>query len=81
MDIAERKLDLFRRIDNLKGYELEKIYQKLLSLINATSSYSLTEAEKKAIDHALLPGEERQLYTTTEVMKEAKKKHPTLRFK
>jgi len=81
MDIAERKLDLFRRIDNLKGPEFEKIYQKLLSLINTTSSYHLTEAEKNAIDQALEPSEQEQVYTTREVMKEAKKKHPNLRFK
>lgn len=81
MDIAEIKLDLFRRIDNLKGPELEKIYQKLLSLINATSSYCLTEVEKKVIDQALETSEKEQTYTTREVMEEAKKKHPNLRFK
>jgi hypothetical protein len=81
MDVAERKLDLFRRIDNLKGPELEKIYQKLLSIINESSDYRLTGAEKNAIDQALETSEQGQVYSTREVKEEAKKRHPNLRFK
>ncbi len=81
MDIAERKLDLFRRIDNLKGPELEKIYQKLLSILNTSSSYSFTKAEKEAVDQALATSEQEEIYTTREVLEEAKKKNPNLRFK
>ncbi len=66
MDIAERKLDLFRRIDNLKGSELEKIYQELLSILNTSSSYRFTKSEKEAIDQALATNEQGQTYTTKE---------------
>lgn len=81
MNSAEIKLDLFRRIDSLKGTELEKVYRKFISLLNTTSSYYITEAEEKAIDLALESDENGEVYSTEQVIEEAKKKYPKLRFK
>ena len=82
MNIAEIKLDLFRRIDNLRKPELEKIYKKLLSLLNeTTTTYRLSGKEKKAINKALELSEKGEVYSHEEVMEDAKQKYPTLRFK
>ncbi|MBN2613574.1 MAG: hypothetical protein JXB00_18605 [Bacteroidales bacterium] len=78
MNAAEIKLDLFRKIDNLNEPELEKIYKKLMALLNAIHPYKLSKAEKAAINEALESG---QTYTHEEVMEEARRKYPNLKFK
>jgi hypothetical protein len=35
MNVAEIKLDLFRKIDSMKESELEKVYEKLMALLSA----------------------------------------------
>jgi hypothetical protein len=81
MNIAEIKLDLFRKIDNLKESELEKLYNKFLAILNTTSLYKLSEAESKAIDEAVESGRNGEGYIHKEVIDEAKRKYPNLRFR
>lgn len=50
MDLAEKKLDLFRRIDKLGSEELSQIYGKIIQVLNDTKHYQLSEIEKRAID-------------------------------
>lgn len=81
MNAAEIKLDLFRKIDNLKESELEKMYNKFLALLNASSPYKLSNDEKAAIDEALEASKQGKVYTHDEVMEDARGKYPNLRFK
>jgi hypothetical protein len=81
MNAAEIKLDLFRKIDNLKDTELERIYQAFLSLLNPSEKYTLTGAEKKAIEEALECSRKGETYTHESVMKEAQNRYPRLKFK
>jgi hypothetical protein len=78
MNAAEIKLDLFRKIDKLKDIELERKYQAFLSLLAPTEKYSLTKAEKDAIEEAL---ESSETYTHGSVVKQAKSRYPQLKFK
>lgn len=80
MNAAEIKLELFRKIDNLKESELERVYNKLIALLN-TTTYKLSKAEKNAIDEALETSKDGQTYTSKEVMEEAKRKYPNLNFR
>ena len=81
MNAAEIKLDLFRKIDNIKESELEKIYNKFLALLNTRSPYKLSKEEKTAIDEATEASNNGEVYTHEEVIKEAKCKYPNLKFK
>lgn len=81
MNASEIKLDLFRKIDSLEDTELEKLYDKLLTLLNNTAPYKLSNNEKKAVDEALEAGNRRKVYTHEDVMEEARVKYPKLRFK
>jgi len=78
MNAAEIKLDLFRKIDKLKDIELERKYQAFLSLLTPSKKYSLTKAEKEAIEEALESGE---TYAHGSVIKQAKNRYPQLKFK
>jgi uncharacterized protein YktA (UPF0223 family) len=78
MNAAEIKLDLFRKIDKLKDIELERKYQAFLSLLAPQKKYSLTKAEKKAIEEAL---ESSETYTHGSIVKQAKSRYPGLKFK
>lgn len=81
MNIAEIKLDMFRRIDNLKESDLEKVYSKFIALLSTTSPYKLSKDEEAAIKEALETGKDGQGCTREEVMKEARQKYPNLNFK
>ena len=81
MNAAEIKLDLFRKIDSLNEAELELVYEKILALMSATSRYNLSEDENKAIDASLKVSEEGAGYTHDEVVEEASRKYPNLKFK
>lgn len=81
MNAAEIKLDLFRRIDNLKESDLEKVYDKFVALLSTTSPYKLSKAEKAAIDEALEESKNDHGYSRKEVMKEARQKYPDLNFR
>ena len=81
MNTAETKLDLFRRIDNLKDSELERVYQAFLSLLPSSEKYALTNSEKKAIEQALDYSTKGETHGHESVMEEAKTKYPRLKFK
>jgi UDP-N-acetylmuramyl tripeptide synthase len=81
MNAAEIKLDLFRRIDNIKETELEKIYSKVVAILNSSSLYTLSKEEREAIQKAIEISKNGQTYTHEEVMEEARRKYPNLRFK
>jgi len=81
MNTAETKLDLFRRIDNLKDSELERVYQAFLSLLPSSEKYALTNSEKKAIEQALDYSAKGETHSHESVMEEAKTKYPRLKFK
>jgi hypothetical protein len=80
MNTSEIKLDLFRRIDNLKEKELKILYGKLIELLEHPK-YHLSKAESQAIDEALESSDYKNYKTTEEVMSEAKQKYPKLKFK
>ncbi len=79
MNTAEIKLDLFRRIDDLKEKDLKILYGKLIELLEHPK-YHLSKAESQAIDEALESGNYENYKATEEVMREAKQKYPKLRF-
>ena len=81
MNAAEIKLDLFRKIDNLKESELKNIYNKLVSILSSSNSYRLSNDEKVAIDEAIEASNQEKAYTHEEVMEEARGKYPNLNFK
>ena len=81
MNVAEIKLDLFRRIDNLPKADLESLYNKFIALIETTSKYQLNEFEKKAIEEALEKSEKDKLYSHADVINEASQKYSNLKFK
>lgn len=78
MNVAEIKLDLFRRIDNLPKSDLEIIYNNLLAFINTSSNYKLSKPEKIAIEEALEEGG--KAFSHEDVVMEAKQKYPNLKF-
>ncbi len=80
MNTAEIKLDLFRRIDNLKEKELKILYSKFIELLEHPK-YRLSKVESQAIDEALESSDYKNYKTTEEIMSEAKQKYPNLKFK
>jgi hypothetical protein len=80
MNTAEIKLDLFRRIDNLKEKELKILYSKFIELLEHPS-YRLSKVESQAIDEAMESSDYKNYKTTEEMMSEAKQKYPNLKFK
>jgi len=81
MNAAEIKLDLFRKIDNLEDPELEKIYHRLLALIDKSTHHKLSESENKAIDKALETNRNEKAHSHEDVIQEAKLKYPNLKFR
>lgn len=81
MNASEIKLDLFRRIDNLKESELEKMYSKFVALLNTSSPYTLSKDEKAAIDEALEASKREKPHSREEVMREARDRYPNLNFR
>ncbi len=80
MNVAELKLDLFRRIDSLPKADLENIYDKFITLLDASSLYNLNKYEKKAIEEALAEGKQGNNLTHENVVNEARQKYPNLKF-
>jgi hypothetical protein len=79
MQIAELKLELFRRIDSLSEKELFQFYTHIKDFLDGTKGYTLSHEEEKAIEEA----EEttRQKYTHEDIVAEAKAKYPNLDIK
>jgi hypothetical protein len=80
MNAAEIKLDLFRRIDGLENKRLEKIYNKIVGLLNAEQQVetSLTPELRVALDDALDASKKGKVYSHEKVMHETKEKYPNL---
>lgn len=57
MDTADIKLDIFKRLDNLKDSRLKKIYGALLNLLNDDATIDewahYSEEQKKAINKGI----------------------------
>ncbi len=57
MNAAEIKMDLFRKLDSLKGNRLEEAYGMLMNYINGKSELddwqNLTQEQQSAIKHGI----------------------------
>jgi|SRR5690554_6819711 len=80
MNAAEIKLDLFRRLDNLDNQRLEKVYTKIINLINTEDPRKdvLSPEIKAALDEALEDSKKGRVYAHEEVMQKTKEKYPNL---
>lgn len=81
MNVAEIKLELFRKIDSLPKADLENLYHKIIALLDTNAVYKLNDLEKKAIEEALERSEEGKLVEHLDVLNEASVKYPNLKFK
>ena len=81
MNTAELKLDLFRKIDNLRDSEIEKLYQLIVSLLSASEKYNLSDKEKKAIEEAMEYSKRDDVLKHETVINDARKKYRKLKFK
>ena len=81
MNSAEIKLELFRKIDSLDNNELKVVYHKLIQVLNDYKVYQLSETEEKAINEAFLDIQNEDLYSSNQIVAEAKEKYPNLNFK
>jgi predicted transcriptional regulator len=80
MNSAEVKLDLFRKIDSLDNNDLEKIYARLVELLNEASTdvTSLSPQVKAALDEALEASQAGKLLSHEEVMQKTREKYSRL---
>lgn len=80
MNAAEIKLDLFRRLDSLDGSRLEKVYEKIISLIAAESPRrnELSPEVKSALDEALESSKLGRVVSHEDAMTKTKEKYPNL---
>jgi predicted transcriptional regulator len=80
MNTAEIKLDLFRRLDNLDGKRLERIYEKIISLIASDSpkQHEISPEVKVALDQALESSKLGRVVTHEEAIRKTKEKYPNL---
>lgn len=79
MNVAEIKLDLFRRIDGLESSKLEKVYAKIINLLGPEQKENKLSPElKKALDDALTASENGQTHSHNDVIKLTKEKYPNL---
>jgi hypothetical protein len=81
MRISEKRNDLLQRITDLDDHQFEKIYSEMIAVIQHNKPYELTKEEDNAIDEALKNPEEKRRLTKNQVVAEAKKKYPKLKFK
>ena len=78
---SDLKLELFRKIDKLDDEDLKRCYNPILSLLNASDQYTLNSKEKKAINEALEYSKMGKTLSHEEVVEEARKKYPNLKFR
>lgn len=80
MNPAEVKLDLFRKIDSLDKGDLEKIYSRLVELLNEASNdeTSLNPQIIAALDEALETSQKVQFFSHEEVIKKTREKYSRL---
>jgi len=79
MQIAELKLELFRRIDSLSEKELFQLYAQIKDILDTSKGYTLSPEEEKAIKEAKETTEHK--YTHEDIVAEAKAKYPNLNIK
>lgn len=74
MNPAEIKIDLFRKLDSLKGVNLKEAYGLLLNYINGSTSLSdwdnLTSEQKDAIKLGLTQLDDKKGRSHTDVISE-----------
>ncbi|MBC8004084.1 MAG: hypothetical protein H7X84_01310 [Verrucomicrobia bacterium] len=77
MNSAEVKLDLFRKIDSLDNNDLEKIYARLVELLNEVSTDEplLNPQVKAALDEALEASQKGQVSSNKDVMQKTREKY------
>ena len=80
MNIAELKLDLFRKIDSLEKSRLEEAYGILLNYINPKNDYkewdNLTNTQRDAILFGLKELDEGLGRKNEDVLKDSRNKYP-----
>ena len=81
MDTLELKNRIIRKIDSLNETDFEKVYVQLVEILNLETPYKLSEAENEAVDLALKVSEDGETYSHEDVVSEAQKKFPNLKFK
>lgn len=79
MNAAEIKIDLFRRLDSLKGNRLEEAYGMLLNFINGKSDVDdwqdLTSEQQEAIKIGIEQLDRGEGRNHTNVMSDIRKKY------
>ncbi|HKL72530.1 MAG TPA: hypothetical protein VJ855_07745 [Marinilabiliaceae bacterium] len=80
MNVSEIKLDLFRRLDNMDNKSLEKVYDKIVNLINTDSQQfkDLSFELRDALDKALEASSQGRIFTHEEVTQRTRDKYPNL---
>lgn len=81
MDTLELKNRIIRKIGSLNDADFEKVYAQLVDILNLETPYKLSEAENEAVDLALKVSEDGETYSHEDVVSEAQKKFPNLKFK
>lgn len=78
MNAAEIKIDLFRKLDSLKGKRLEEAYGMLLNYINGKSEIdewqNLTTEQQSAIRHGIEQLENGQGRRHKDIMTDVRKR-------
>lgn len=79
MNAAEIKIDLFRKLDSLKGNKLEEAYGLLINYMNGKSEIdewqNLTTEQQAAIQHGIEQLDQGEGRTHKEVLSDLKKKY------
>ena len=81
MNTLELKKRIIRKIDSLNEADFEKVYNQLVEILKLETPYKLSEAENEAVDLALKVSEDGETYSHEDVVSEAQKKFPNLKFK
>ena len=81
MNTVDLKHKVIQTIDHLNEKEFEKVYPRLVEILQSATPYQLSEEENEAIDSALKESEKGETYSHKDVVSEAKKKYPNLKFK
>ncbi|MGV8092041.1 MAG: hypothetical protein AB2L24_09285 [Mangrovibacterium sp.] len=81
MNTIELKNKIIRKIDRLNEEDFERIYHQLSEVLKSATPYKLSKEENEAIDLALEASEEGETYSHDDVIPEAQRKYPNLKFK
>jgi len=81
MDIAEKRSNLLQRISSLDDHQIEEVFDEMITVLQHSKPYQLTDEENFAIDQALEASEKERRLTKSQVVAEAKAKYQNLKFK